>query len=127
MNRLSPREERIMRVLWKLGEGFVKDVIAELPKPQPPYNTVSSIIRILEEKGYVGHRAFGRTHQYFPIVSQNEFRSRSLKNLLKEYFGGSVETVVSQMVREEELSEGEIQKIREVIDAAEQQKGVHDE
>lgn len=111
-----------MRVMWTISEGLVKDVIAELPKPAPPYNTISSIIRILEEKGYLSHKAYGRTHVYFPIVSEDEFRKNSFRNLILNYFDGSVENVVSFMVKSEDLGEAEIQRIRKIIDAAEKEQ-----
>lgn len=111
-----------MRVLWQIGEGLVKDVIAALPAPAPPYNTISSIVRILEEKGYVSHKAYGRTHVYFPIVSEDEFKKSSVRSLISNYFGGSLENVVSFMVESEELDEAEIQRLKGIIAAAEEQK-----
>lgn len=109
-----------MQILWEIGEGFVKDVIAEMDAPKPPYNTVSSIIRILEQKGYVSHRAYGKTHQYFPIVSREEFRSHSFDNLLEDYFGGSLEAVVSHMADQEKLDAQEIQRIQSLLAELEQ-------
>lgn len=123
MKRLSPREEKVMQVLWQIGEGFVKDVIAHLPEPDTPYNTVSSIIRILEEKGYVGHKAYGRTYLYFPIVTLEEFRKRSFRDLIRDYFDDSVESVVSHMVQDETLGEQELDRIRRILEEAEKGKG----
>ena len=122
MQRLTQREEYVMQIVWKLKEGFVKDVIAEYPAPEPPYNTVSSIIRILEEKGYVGHKAYGRTHLYFPLISMEEFRAQSLNELVENYFSGSVNALVSQMVAEEPLPEDEIEKLKAIIEAAERRQ-----
>ena len=79
MKRLSPREEKVMQVLWQIGEGFVKDVIAQLPEPDTPYNTVSSIIRILEEKGYVGHKAYGRQD----VLTANAFYKKAQTELMR--------------------------------------------
>jgi len=112
-----------MQVLWQIGEGFVKDVIARLPEPDTPYNTVSSIIRILEEKGYVGHKAYGRTYMYFPLVSRDDFRKHSIRNLIRDYFDDSVTSVVSHMVQDETLSESELDRIREILKEAEKEKG----
>lgn len=120
MKAITSREERVMQILWEIGEGFVKDVIAEMDAPKPPYNTVSSIIRILEQKGYVSHRAYGKTHQYFPIVSREEFRSHSFDNLLEDYFGGSLEAVVSHMADQEKLDAQEIQRIQSLLAELEQ-------
>ena len=113
-----------MQILWDIKEGFVKDVIAQMGDPKPPYNTVSSIIRILEAKGYVGYRAFGKTHQYFPLVSKEDYRKRTFDNMLQDYFGGSLEAVVSFMVDKEELGAEEIQRIKGLLEELEaKQKG----
>ncbi|MEM6271066.1 MAG: BlaI/MecI/CopY family transcriptional regulator [Bacteroidota bacterium] len=119
MKRLSPREEKVMRIMWRIGEGVVRDVIEQMPPPPPPYNTVSSIIRILEEKGYLSHKAYGRTHVYFPIVKEEDFRQNSLQRLVSHYFSGSPSNLVSFMVEHEALSEAEIQRIRELLDRVE--------
>lgn len=123
MEKLTQREERVMQILWQLKEAVVKDLIGEFPDPKPPYTTVSSIIRILETKGYVGHKAFGKTHVYHPLISQREFRKHSFGRLLKEYFGGSYQQVVSYMVEEEGLEEAEIEKIKAIIEEAEKKEG----
>lgn len=112
-----------MQILWQLKEAVVKDLIGEFPEPKPPYTTISSIIRILETKGYVGHKAFGKTHVYYPQISQGEFRKHSFGRLLKEYFGGSYQQVVSYMVEEEGLPEEEIEKIKAIIEEAEKKEG----
>jgi len=74
MERLTNKEEKVMQVLWDLKRGFVKDLLEEFPEPKPHYNTISTIIRILEEKGFVGHKAYGNTHQYYPKISRNVYR-----------------------------------------------------
>ena len=116
MKSITQREERVLQILWDIEEGFVKDVIARMDDPKPPYNTVSSIIRILETKGYVGHRAYGKTHQYFPIVSKEDFRKRSFDTLVRDYFSGSLEEVVSFMVDKEDLDAQEIRRIKALLD-----------
>lgn len=126
MKRLSPREETVMRILWDLGEAFVKDIIVQMPDPKPPYNTVSSIVRILEEKEYVDHRAYGRTHQYFPVITRAEYKSNTLGRLVRDFFDGSVENVVSHMVEGEGLDPAEIERIKAIIAEAEQRKGGKD-
>ena len=123
MEKLTQREERIMRLLWQLKEAVVKDLINEFPDPKPPYTTVSSIIRILESKGYVGHKAYGKTHVYHPLISQDEFRKHSFGRLLKDYFGGSYHQVVSFMVEEEGLEGSEIEQIKAIIEEAERKEG----
>lgn len=102
--------------MWTLGEGVVRDVIDKLAPENPPYQTVSSIIRILEEKGYLGHKAYGRTHVYFPIVKEEDFRQNSLQRLVSNYFSGSAGNLVSSMVENEDLSEAEIENIRKILD-----------
>ena len=104
--------------MWTLGEGVVRDVIDQLAPENPPYQTVSSIIRILEEKGYLGHKAYGRTHVYFPIVKEEDFRQNSLQRLVSNYFSGSAGNLVSFMVENEDLSEAEIDRIRQILDRA---------
>ena len=105
-----------MQILWAIKKGFVKDVIDGLPNPKPPYNTISSLIRILEKKGFVGHKAYGKTHEYFPAVSKLAYRKFTFRNFLTNYFESSPEKVVSFMVNEEKLSPADIQRIVELLD-----------
>ena len=88
MKELTRAEEQIMQVLWRLGRGFVKDIVDELPEPKPAYNTVSTIVRILEKKGFVSHEAFGKTHQYFPLTSKDEYKKNFLKSFIR--FGSTL-------------------------------------
>ena len=126
MEKLTQREEFVMQLLWRLKEAVVKDLIAEYPNPKPPYTTVSSIVRILEDKGYVGHKAYGKTHVYHPLISKSVFRKHSFGRLVEEYFGGSYKQVVSFMVEEEELPEDEIEQIKAIIKEAEaKERGDH--
>ncbi|MCG9910988.1 MAG: BlaI/MecI/CopY family transcriptional regulator [Flavobacteriales bacterium] len=95
MKELTKAEEEVMNILWKLNGGFVKDIVEEFPEPKPAYNTVSTIVRILENKGWVKHEAFGRTHKYIPTVSKEQYLKGSLNRMVKNYFGGSFEQLVS--------------------------------
>lgn len=105
-----------MQVIWHLKEVFVKDVIEYLdPTNSIPYNTVSSIVRILEKKGYVGYKAFGKTYQYYPLISKMQYRKFSFSRVLDNYFDDSVENLLSFMVKEKKLSAEDIQKIEELI------------
>ncbi|SNR75468.1 BlaI/MecI/CopY family transcriptional regulator [Hymenobacter mucosus] len=108
---LTRAEEQVMQVLWRLGPSFVKDVVPELPAPTPAYNTVSTIIRILEQKGFVGHEAFGRTHRYYALVGQDEYRRFSLRKLLGGYFGGSFSRLVSFFAKEENLDAAQLDEL----------------
>ncbi len=115
MEDLTKSEEKIMHIFWKLKKAFVKEIIEQLPAPKPPYNTISSIVRILEKKGFLGYKAYGRTHEYFPIISKFAYRKSVFSNLMKNYFDGSYENVVSYMVEDEEMSEQELKEMQEII------------
>ena len=112
MEELTKTEERIMQILWKLKKAFVKDIIEQLPdEPKPPYNTISSVVRILERKKYVGFKAYGKTYEYFPLVSRPEYRTASFKRLLTQYFDNSPSALVSFMVEEEKLDQQQVQQL----------------
>ncbi|GAB3827669.1 BlaI/MecI/CopY family transcriptional regulator [Hymenobacter jeollabukensis] len=108
---LTRAEEQVMQVLWRRGPSFVKDMLPDMPAPTPAYNTVSTIVRILEQKGYVGHEAFGRTHRYHALVAQDEYRRFSLGKLLGGYFGGSFTRLVSFFAKEENLNAQQLDEL----------------
>lgn len=95
MISLTKAEEQIMQILWKLEKGFIKDIIEELPEPKPAYNTVSTIVRILEKKEAVGYEAFGKTHRYYPLISREAYSQQQARGLLKNYFDGSLHKIIS--------------------------------
>lgn len=111
MRELTRAEEQVMQILWGIEKGFVKDVLEKMAEPKPAYNTVSTIIRILERKGFVKHEAFGKSHKYYPVVSKDEYRSFSIKNLLSGYFGGSFTRLASFFAKEENLDAKELEKL----------------
>jgi len=111
MLELTRAEEQIMQILWDLDGGFVKDIVERFDEPKPAYTTVSTIIRILEKKKIVGYQAYGRTHRYIPLISREDYASQSANNLIKNYFSGSVEELVSHFVREKNISAQELEKI----------------
>lgn len=116
MDELTKAEERIMLIFWKLKRAFVKDVLAEIPdKPKPPYNTISSVARILANKGYLKFNAYGKTYEYYPAISQADYRKIKLKKILSGYFGDSPSSLLSFMINEEKLSKKEIEKMKEII------------
>ena len=119
MQKLTNKEEEIMQVLWKLEKAFVKDVLAEIKEDKPHYNTLSTIIRNLEEKGYVGYHAFGKTHQYYPIVSKEAYKERFMNTAIENYFNNSYKNVVSFFAKEEKIS---IDDLKEIIALIEKQK-----
>ena len=116
MKELTKAEEQIMQVLWVIKQGFVKDVIAELPNPKPAYNTVSTIIRILEGKGFIDHEAFGTTHRYFPIINIEDYKSFASEKLLNGYFGNSVEKMFSFFIKREKVDLKEADQILKLIE-----------
>ena len=111
MKHLTNREEEIMEVFWEKGSMYVKDVIDLLAGPKPHYNTISTIIRGLEDKGFVAHEQFGNTYRYFAIISREEFSKNSIKNLVSKYFNTSYASVVSMFVEEQKISTEEIQEL----------------
>ena len=96
MTTLTKAEEQVMQILWDVKEGFVKELLQHFPEPRPAYNTVSTIIRILEKKGFVGHKSFGKSHQYYPLVSREQYRNERFSYLMKDYFNNSMKQVLSQ-------------------------------
>lgn len=112
MRELTKAEEQIMQVLWRLGRGLVKDILDELPEPRPAYNTVSTVVRILEKKGFVSYKAYGKTHEYYPLVTMNEYRQDYLKSLVRRYFGGSYQELVSFFARDRHLTLAELEEIQ---------------
>lgn len=116
IKELTKAEEQIMHVVWELKKAFVKDVIEQLPEPKPAYNTVSTIIRILETKGFIDHEAFGKSHQYFPLISKEEYKTFATEKLLQGYFSNSVENMFSFFVKEKKLDLKEADEIMKLID-----------
>lgn len=104
MKILTKAEEQIMHALWKLDKGFLKQIIGELPNPKPHNNTVATILKILIEKEFVGLKAFGRMHEYYPLVNKDEYSKSTMKSFVKGYFEGSFSNAVSFMVKENNLS-----------------------
>lgn len=123
---LTKTEEKVMQILWDLKRGFVKDVIDRMGEPQPPYNTISSLIRILEKKGFVDHKAYGKTHEYFPAISKLAYRSFTFKNFITNYFEGSPENVISYMVKEENLGLEEIDRMKQMLNQQDLNTGKND-
>ena len=111
MQELTKAEEQVMQVLWNAEKAFVKELLAEMQEPKPAYNTVSTIIRILEKKGFVAFNAFGKTHQYYPIVSKEAYKTQISKSLVSKYFEGSFENLVSFFAKKEEIDLEELDQI----------------
>jgi BlaI family penicillinase repressor len=116
IKELTRAEEQLMQILWQLEKGFVKDIIEELPEPKPAYNTVSTIIRILETKGFVDHKAFGKTHEYFPIISKEDYQNFATDKLMNGYFDNSVKHMFSYFVKKEKIDLKEADEIMKLIE-----------
>ena len=118
MKNLTKREEEIMKLFWEKGPLFVKEIIPLLDEPQPHFNTISTIVRGLETKGYVAHEAFGNTHRYYAAVSESEHGKQTLGSVVNRFFGSSYINAVSSLVKEEKIS---IDELKSLIDLVENQ------
>jgi BlaI family transcriptional regulator, penicillinase repressor len=116
MDRLTKKEEQAMKIIWKARKGFVKDLINLHPEPKPHYNTFSTIVRLLEDKGYVNHKAYGKNHEYFPVISKEDYRKTYMKEVVSDYFGSSYKSVVNFFVNENKISVKNLKKIIEIIE-----------
>ncbi|MFH6602076.1 BlaI/MecI/CopY family transcriptional regulator [Maribacter algicola] len=119
MLKLTNKEEEVMIILWRLKKAFVKEIMAEIEGDKPHYNTLSTIVRNLEEKKYVSHEAFGNTHRYFPLVTLEAYRKRFVNSKLAEYFDNSYKSMVSFFAKEEKIS---VEELKEIIDLIEKKK-----
>ena len=119
MQKLTNKEEEIMIILWRLKKAFVKEMLAELTGDKPHYNTLSTIVRNLEEKKYVAYEAFGNTHRYYPLISLEDYRKRFVNSKLVEYFDNSYKSMVSFFAKEEKIS---IEELKEIINLIEKKK-----
>ena len=119
MQKLTNKEEEIMIILWRLKKAFVKEILAELTGDKPHYNTLSTIVRNLEEKKYVAYEAFGNTHRYYPLVSLEDYRKRFVNSKMVEYFDNSYKSMVSFFAKEEKIS---VDELREIINLIEKKK-----
>ena len=115
MKELTKAEEQVMQLLWKQEKAFVKDLIEQMPEPKPAYNTVSTIVRILEKKGFVGYEAFGKTHRYFPLMSKKEYTRLYMKSFMKNYFSNSFKEMVSFFAKEDNMSLSELEDLMKEV------------
>ena len=115
IQELTSAELEIMQVLWRIGAGVVRDILEELVAPKPAYNTVSTIVRILEKKGFVGHKAYGKTHEYYPLVTKDDYARRYMDQVLSSFFGGSVSRLVSFFSEHKAISVEETDAILKML------------
>ncbi|MDN5205396.1 BlaI/MecI/CopY family transcriptional regulator [Fulvivirgaceae bacterium BMA10] len=116
MRELTKAEEQVMKILWDLKKGFVKDILEKMPDPKPAYNTVSTIVRILEKKGFIGYKAYGKTHEYFPLIEQDKYKTFYLKNFVGNYFGGSFERLVSFFAKSNDMDIKELEDLMKYVE-----------
>ncbi len=126
IKELTKAEEQVMQILWKLKRGFVKDLVEHFPDPKPAYNTVSTIIRILEKKGFVSFKNFGNTYEYYPLVSKKEYSKNWLGSFVHRYFGNSYRNLVSAFATDDKLSLKDLEEIRKLLDEEIHKKKNHE-
>lgn len=115
LKELTKAELQVMQILWDINEGFVNDILERMPAPKPAYNTVSTIVRILEKKGFVAHRTFGKSHQYYPLVTRPAYTDVFMKSVLESFFGNSVPQMVSFFSQREKISMKDMDDIIRIL------------
>jgi BlaI family transcriptional regulator, penicillinase repressor len=126
IKELTRAEEQVMQILWRLNKAFVKDIVEQFPEPKPAYNTVSTIIRILEKKGFVSYRNFGNTYEYFPVVTRGEYSKSFLSSVVTRYFGDSYQNLVSFFASDRQVSIRELEEIRKLVVSEIEKKKSHE-
>lgn len=119
IQKLTKAEEEIMQMIWRLEPTTVSNIIEQLPEPKPPHSSISSIVRLLEKKGFVDHTAYGRSYAYHSIVDKQAYSKFSLKGLVSKYFEGSMNNLVSFLVKEEDISLEQIEELQKKINSQE--------
>jgi len=115
MQKLAKREEQIMQVYWDLGKAVIKEVIPHLPEPKPHYNSVATMVKILEEKGFLDHDSVGNVYRYFPIISREDYQKHAMKDIVSQYFDNSYPRMLAFFAKEQNLTEDELQEILQMI------------
>jgi len=115
MKELTKAEEQVMQILWDLNQGFIKDIAGRFDDPKPAYTTISTIIRILETKGFVGHKAFGKTHEYYPLISKEDYTKAFMGNVVKNYFANSYKKMVSFFAHDNKITLEEMEEMMKVL------------
>jgi predicted transcriptional regulator len=116
MKELTKAEEQVMQILWKIEKGFVNDILEHFPNPKPAYNTISTVVRILEKKGFVGHNAYGKTHEYFPLITKKEYTSNYFKGFLSNYFSNSYKSLVSFLANDKNTSISDLEEMKRLME-----------
>ena len=122
MVTLTKAEERIMQILWDLGKGFIKDIQEHFPAPRPPYNTISTIVRVLVKKEIVSYKSYGGSYQYYPLITREEYRSDQMGRLMSNYFGDSLKEVVNFLSEKKDLDVDELNEALEMLEELKKKK-----
>ncbi|WP_183562650.1 BlaI/MecI/CopY family transcriptional regulator [Mucilaginibacter sp. SP1R1] len=122
IKELTKAEEQIMQILWQLKEAIVKDIIDQMLDPKPAYNTVSTVVRVLEGKGFIDHKAYGNSHVYYPVISDDQYKKFTFDKMMKNYFSNSYQSLVSFIVDEKKLGVKELDELTSLIDQLKNKK-----
>jgi BlaI family transcriptional regulator, penicillinase repressor len=115
MQKLAKREEQIMQVYWDLQKAFIRDIIPQLPEPRPHYNSVATMVKILEDKGFLGHETVGNVYCYYPLITREDYQKYAMKDIVSQYFDNSYPRMLAFFAKEQDLSEKELAEILEII------------
>ncbi|TSD66126.1 BlaI/MecI/CopY family transcriptional regulator [Inquilinus sp. KBS0705] len=122
LKELTKAEEQIMQILWQLNEAIVKDILEKIPEPKPAYNTVSTVVRVLEGKGFINHKAYGNSHVYYPLITEDAYKKFTFDKLMNNYFDNSYKSLVSFIADEKDLSIKQLDELTELINKLKNQK-----
>jgi len=120
--RMTPAEEEIMQVLWKIEKGIIKDILREFPHPKPAYNTIATVLRVMEKKGFVAHEAVGAFFQFYPLITKEAYAKAQAKSLIKAYFESSLVKFIAAFAKEENLSPADIEQMNQIFATAKELK-----
>ena len=122
VKELTKAEETVMQLLWQLKEGLVKDILEQMPDPKPAYNTVSTVVRVLENKGFIDHKAYGNSHVYFPLISEAQYKKFTFDKLMSNYFSNSYKSLVSFIANEKKLDIQQLDELTQLIEDLKRKK-----
>jgi BlaI family transcriptional regulator, penicillinase repressor len=122
IKELTKAEEQVMQLLWQLKEAIVKDIIELMPEPKPAYNTVSTVVRVLEGKGFIGHKAYGNSHVYFALISEAAYKKFTFDKMMSSYFSNSYQSLVSFIANDKKLDLQQLNELSKLIDDLKNQK-----
>ena len=122
VKELTKAEETVMQLLWQLKEGLVKDILEQMPDPKPAYNTVSTVVRVLESKGFIDHKAYGNSHVYFPLISEAQYKKFTFDKLMSNYFSNSYKSLVSFIANEKKLDIQQLDELTQLIEDLKRKK-----